>query len=123
MQDDLVEANTKGFHSKGQIYMLVISVLISALVALFVLRRIISIWKKGKVVQKRAEEEALLQQAQGSRRNRASLNDGHSQAAQIRNGLTEGQRFKFAFLIGLFLTNLLRCIILLYDGLSHSVFE
>ena len=37
--------------------------------------------------------------------------------------MTEGQRFKFAFLIGLFLTNLLRCIILIYDGLSHTVYE
>ena len=37
--------------------------------------------------------------------------------------MTEGQRFKFAFLIGLFLTNLLRCVILLYDGLSHQVYE
>lgn len=41
----------------------------------------------------------------------------------MRAGLTEGQRFKLAFLIGLFLTNLLRCVILLYDGLSHSVLE
>jgi len=38
-------------------------------------------------------------------------------------GLTEGQRFKLAFLIGLFLTNFIRCIVLLYDGLAHSVYE
>lgn len=37
--------------------------------------------------------------------------------------MTEGQRFKFAFLVGLFLTNLFRCIILVYDGLAHSVYE
>ena len=37
--------------------------------------------------------------------------------------MTEGQRFKFAFLIGLFVTNLARCVILLYDGLSHTIFD
>lgn len=37
--------------------------------------------------------------------------------------MTEGQRFKFAFLIGLFLTNLARFVILLYDGLAHGVYE
>lgn len=37
--------------------------------------------------------------------------------------MSEGQRFKFAFLIGLFVTNLARCIILLYDGLSHTIFD
>ena len=34
--------------------------------------------------------------------------------------MTEGQRFKLAFLIGLFVTNLLRCAILIYDGFSSS---
>ena len=34
--------------------------------------------------------------------------------------MTEGQKFKLAFLIGLFLTNLVRCVVLLYDGFSHS---
>jgi hypothetical protein len=40
--------------------MLVIAVLVSAFVAIFVMRKIWFIWRKGKVVQKRAEEEALL---------------------------------------------------------------
>ena len=54
--------------------MLVIAVLVSAFVALFVARKIWFIWRRGKVVQKRAEEEALLQQAQGrSRRNKNQL--------------------------------------------------
>ena len=48
----------------------------------------------------------------------------HLQAEAARQQhLSEGQRFKLAFLVGLFLTNLLRCVILLYDGLSHSVYE
>ena len=34
--------------------------------------------------------------------------------------MTEGQRFKLAFLVGLFVTNLLRCGILIYDGFSSS---
>ena len=33
--------------------------------------------------------------------------------------MTEGQRFKLAFLVGLFLTNFVRCTILLYDSFSQ----
>lgn len=33
-------------------------------------------------------------------------------------GMTEGQRFKLAFLLGLFITNLTRCVIILYDGFA-----
>ena len=34
--------------------------------------------------------------------------------------MTEGQRFKLAFLVGLFLTNFVRCVILLYDSFSKA---
>jgi len=48
---DLTElAPPAGFNSRGQIYMLIVAVLISAFVALFVLRKIWFIWRRGKVV-------------------------------------------------------------------------
>ena len=42
-----------GFHSQGQIYMLILSVLVSAFVAIFVLRKIWRIWNRGKLSEKR----------------------------------------------------------------------
>ena len=114
--------------------MLVVSILTSAFVACFVLKKVWNIYKKGKVIQKRSEEEALLVQAsQGHSRSKVSTATGlpNSDAAalgaangqNVKNGMTEGQRFKFAFLIGLFFTNLSRFVILLYDGLAHGVYE
>ena len=54
-------AGPGGFNSKGQMYMMIIAVIISGIVAIFIARKIWYIWKRGKFVQKRAEEEALLQ--------------------------------------------------------------
>ena len=48
-----------GFHSQGQIYMLILSVLVSAFVAIFVLRKIWRIWNRGKLSEKRGEESLL----------------------------------------------------------------
>ena len=53
-----------GFHSQGQIYMLILAVLVSAFVAIFVLRKIWRIWSRGKQSENR-NEEALLQQTTG----------------------------------------------------------
>ena len=39
--------------------MLIIAVLVSAFVAIFVLRKIWKIWRRGKILQKRAEEALL----------------------------------------------------------------
>ena len=100
--------------------MLILAVLVSAFVAIFVLRKIWRIWSRGKQSENR-NEEALLQQTTGGN-NTNVIKNSQENEVKYKQGLTEGQRFKLAFLVGLFLTNLLRCIILVYDGLSHSVF-
>ena len=51
-----------GFHSQGQIYMLILAVLVSAFVAIFVARKIWRIWSRGKQSVNRAEEALLHQQ-------------------------------------------------------------
>ena len=38
-------------------------------------------------------------------------------------GMTQGQIYKFAFLVGLFLTNAGRCLVLIYDWSSHTLFH
>ena len=104
--------------------MLVISVTVSAFVACFVMRKIWLIYKRGKIIQKRARDQELLQQAQRRKNSTSIITNARGKAVnQARNGMTEGQCYKFAFLIGLFLTNLLRCGILIYDGLQHTIFE
>ena len=40
--------------------MLSISILVSAFVACFVMRKVWLIWKRGKMLQKRSDEQALL---------------------------------------------------------------
>jgi hypothetical protein len=46
----IIDTEPQGFNSKGQIYMTIIAILISAFVAIFMMRKIWFIWKRGKVV-------------------------------------------------------------------------
>ena len=55
--------------------MLILSVLVSFCVAVYVLRKIWQLWRRGKVVQKRAEEEALLQEASSGRRGKSGQSE------------------------------------------------
>ena len=119
---------TNWINSKAQISMLIISVLVSAFISIYVARKIWLIWKRSKVIQKEAHDEALLQQAhQGRGHNSTSRNEVKDfrdrRPKTGKNGMTEGQWYKFSFLIGLFLTNFIRCAILIYDGFFRRIFS
>ena len=105
--------------SKSNFYMLLVGVFISMFVALYILRLIIRIWSRSQREKREREQAAILNNVSGLPRN-----DGHGDRGMLNNkGMTQGQFYKFAFLIGLFLTNAGRCLVLIYDWCSHSLFH
>ena len=101
--------------TKGQLYMLLAGVFISLFAALYILRLIVRIWARSqKEKRARAEQNSSHHTVSGSRNSRdaAAIEE---RAYLSSKGMTQGQIYKFAFLIGLFLTNAGRFIVLIYD--------
>ena len=109
-------------NSSGEIILTIIYVILTAGVAIFVLRKIWSIWRRKKQSQRliASEQEALLNQGHLQGRSVRSIQNDVQSRRGARSSMTEGQRFKLAFLIGLFLTNFARCTILLFDTFSKT---
>ena len=100
-------------------HLLLVGVFVSLFVALYILRLLMRVWGRAQRDSGDREQSGLLNSGAGSARsdfppdNRAHPGD---------KALSQGQSFKFWFLVGLFLTNAGRCLVLIYDWSSHALF-
>ena len=100
--------------------MLLLGVMVSLFVAMYILRLLIRLWTRTQREQREKAQASILNNVTRLSRNEIPL-DNRDTAP--KKGMSQGQFFKFSFLIGLFLTNSGRCLVLVYDWCSHTLFH